>query len=124
MQNIKTEKIDTFKNIPSDNNQYSYEFIENNQALVLDITDDEITIGITDKTSNDIISTIIGFHLQTVNFVKISQVELTSWLSKKLGETDNGIIQPSNTDDNKTLIDKMANDAPTINLVNSICIDA
>ncbi len=116
-------KIDDFKNIPTDDKQYPYKFIENSNAIVLEIKDEKIIVGITEKTSSDVISTLSNFHNEPVEFINISQVELSSWLGKQLGEDKNysGI---SSSFDEKNSLDKIANDAPTINLVNSICIDA
>ncbi len=101
------------------------EFIERNHAIVLEVSDDDITVGITDKTSENTISTIRGYHSGNINFVYIDSVELSSWIGNKMGEANN--LPESNLNnqaDETTLLDKMANDAPTVNLVNSICIDA
>lgn len=118
-------KLDSFKNIPIGNRQYSYEFIETNHAVVLDENEEKITVGITANTSENVKSTITGFHSKPVEFTEINQVELTSWLGKILGEHDSSVPKTSLKDnEDKTMIDRMANDAPTVNLVNSICIDA
>ena len=119
------DKLENYKSIPADSNQYSVEFIQNNFALVLKIDENKITVGITENTSESVISTIQNFHSVPVEFVKIPQVELTSWLGNKLGESDATDKTKAVTSNEDTmLIDKMANDAPTVNLVNSICIDA
>lgn len=126
IENVENNSIEEFLNIPYGEEQYSYEFIEKNHVIVLDLTPNEITVGLTENTDEDIISMIVGFHTQKVRFINIKQVELTSWLGKKMGESDDKVseaISGEHTQD-RTLIDKMANDAPTINLVNSICIDA
>ena len=124
MQDIRLDKIEDY-NIPLDENQYSFEFIETNHVIVLNYSANEITVGITDKANENILSTIISFHTQKVRFVRINQMDLTSWLGKKLGETEKQSVKSESIQDEfNTLIDKIANDAPTINLVNSICIDA
>lgn len=115
--------LNSFQNIPTDKQQYPYEFINNNNALVLEILESKVIIGITENTKEDILSTIIGFHNVPVEFIQIPQVELSLWLGKKLGEDDKN-TEFDNQNDDKNFLDKMANDAPTINLVNSICIDA
>lgn len=125
MQDHKIVSINSFSNIPSDNEQYPIEFIEKNHAIILDISDSEITVGITSNTSKTSISTIIGYHKLKVNFVYIDSVELSSWLGNKLGESKDITGTPKKTmTEDTNLLDKMANDAPTVNLVNSICIDA
>lgn len=115
--------IDDFNNIPTDTNQYPLKFIENNNALVLQITEQEVIIGITEKTSAEIQNTLTNYHNIPIQFVTIPQVELSLWLGKQLGEIKNNENLIKNEDE-KNSLDKIANDAPTVNLVNSICIDA
>ena len=126
MPDNKIVSITSFQNIPDDNKQYPIEFIERNQAIVLNISDDSVTVGITDKTTENSISTILAFHPVKVTFVNIDSVELSSWLGNKLGESTGKTAtrQDLQQQDETNLLDKMANDAPTVNLVNSICIDA
>ena len=120
---MDTATIDSFLNIPTDNVQYSYKFIENSNALVLDASDSRIIVGVTENTSSEVIATLSSYHNVPVDFVIIPQVELSSWLGKQLGEDDKQeSIRISHKVQNS--LDKIANDAPTINLVNSICIDA
>lgn len=115
--------IDDFNNIPTDTNQYPLKFIENNNALVLQIAEQEVIIGITEKTSAEIQNTLTNYHNIPIQFVTIPQVELSLWLGKQLGEdtSNENIVKNENE---KNSLDKIANDAPTINLVNSICIEA
>lgn len=115
--------IDDFNNIPNDNNQYPYAFIENSNALVLASDEKRVIIGVTENTSSDVRSMLLNYHDRPVEFVKITQVELSSWLGKQLGENSGEKVKKDISADRNSL-DKVANDAPTINLVNSICIDA
>ena len=126
MQSNKTISLNSFLNIPDGTEQYPVEFKEKNQAIVLAITSDSVTVGITANTTKNTISTILGFHPYEVNFVNIDPVELSSWLGNKMGETNTSKSPETEQQQTyeTTLLDKMANDAPTINLVNSICIDA
>ena len=56
---------------------------------------------------------------------KVTKDELISYLGKIYGHSEESQISSKKIDlDNATELDKLANDAPTINLVNSICIDA
>lgn len=126
MQDSKIVSINSFPKIPSDNEQYPVEFIERNQAIVLSVSEDAVTVGITENTTDNTISTILGFHPAEVTFVHIDPVELSSWLGNKMGESK-GLKDSQSKQlqqDETNLLDKMANDAPTVNLVNGICIDA
>jgi len=120
--------LENFTHIPEGSLQYPAEFIEANGAIVLDISEKLITVGITEKTHPDIIATISSFHPLPVTFVNIQQMELSSWLGRKFGEGSKDKIKPENektqSSSDTMLLDKLANDAPTVNLVNSICIDA
>lgn len=120
--------LENFLHIPEDSRQYPAEFIEANGALVLDISEKVITVGITEKTPPDIIATISSFHSLPVAFVNIQQMELSSWLGRKFGENSKDKIESENKKNQNNadtmLLDKLANDAPTVNMVNSICIDA
>ena len=125
MQYIRQTNINEFLEIPTDDKQYPFEFIEKNNVLVLDSNDERIVVGTTENTTNDVFQILNSFHSSPVNFVKIPQVELTSWLGKQLGEVNlSKPVEKEIIQSEANSIDKMANDAPTINLVNSICIDA
>ena len=52
MQDIRLDKIEDY-NIPLDENQYSFEFIETNHVIVLNYSANEITVGITDKANEN-----------------------------------------------------------------------
>jgi general secretion pathway protein E/type IV pilus assembly protein PilB len=127
MQEYKAVSLDFYPEIPVGEEQYSFEFIETNGAIVLEAANDHVTIGITDKSGTDALTTLRGFHGQPARFVKIQQDELASWLGRKLG----GNIDARNEKDRASphsagtlFLDKLANDAPVVNLINSICIDA
>jgi general secretion pathway protein E/type IV pilus assembly protein PilB len=125
MQHIRQADIKEFIEIPIDDRQYPFEFIEKNNVLVLEINEERVIVGITEKTEKEVLQILNGFHSLPVDFILIPQVELTSWLGQKLGEMDlseKGRGEVIQSEANS--IDKIANDAPTVNLVNSICIDA
>lgn len=114
--------LESYSSIPSGSEQYSYDFIEANGAIILSKTDTDLLIGLT-KTSNEDLKRILeSFHHTIPSYVAINPVELSSYLGKKLGEDAQSQVQ-SQTLDNSVSLDKIANDAPIINLVNSICID-
>lgn len=127
MINYQNVILENYKNIPNDENQYQVDFIQKNNALVLDKTEKRIVVGITENTSEDIIQLLSDYHENNVDFVVIKQSELSSWLGQLLGEKipneQEKDLLPQQ-DDDALILDKIANDAPTVNLVNSICIDA
>jgi general secretion pathway protein E len=120
--------LETFSHIPEDSQQYPAEFIEATGAIILAVSETDVTVGITEKTSPDVIATIRTFHSVPVTFVTIQQMELSSWLGRKFGEGSKEKItsdtKKTKSNEDTMLLDKLANDAPTVNMVNSICIDA
>ena len=127
METIREESFSSFLPLPEKKDQYTLEFINHSNAVVLKKSENLVTVGITEKTSETVFSTIKSFHSEPVEFVRISQVDLSSWLSNENGQKTNNSEQSSeNNSHNKDshLIDQIANDAPTVNLVNASCIDA
>jgi general secretion pathway protein E/type IV pilus assembly protein PilB len=110
--------------LPEGYNQYSTEFIESRGVIKLSEEPDKVVIGITEKTTEETKNSLINFHLKSVEFVEVDMMGLSSYLSGKLGEADAGEKKDSDTvPDDRVLLDKLANDAPIINFVNSICMD-
>lgn len=117
--------LETFKNIPLDKTQYPIEFIKANGAILLKQDSSSIYVGITENTSISSKNIIKNFHNKPVSFVSIQQADLSSWLSKKYEDKESAIaIQGKDSKNESLTLDKLANDAPTINLVNSLFIDA
>lgn len=127
---FKPASISSYNTIPNDTHQYPIEFIETSGAIVLEYSAEQITVGVSEKISKDTLSTLHYFHTKPVQFVQINSVELSSYLSKKFGmtpEKKSDLTEKGSvlTDQGQSvLLDKLANDAPIVNLVNSICIDA
>jgi general secretion pathway protein E/type IV pilus assembly protein PilB len=100
------------------------EFIEKQGCIKLLEEDHRIIIGFSEKAGKDIKTNLCNFHKKEVSFVPIDGAELSAYLGNKLGEIKGGgKREQSLLQDNRLLLDKLANDAPVINLVNSICID-
>jgi type II secretory ATPase GspE/PulE/Tfp pilus assembly ATPase PilB-like protein len=116
--------IDDFKPLINGDEQYPLEFIENYSVLKLKETDDTVHVGLTDIKNYALIENLINFHRKKVVFYEIEKSELAGYLGERLSRSisrDNGIGVKK---DEKILLDRLANDAPIVNLVNSIMIDA
>lgn len=122
----KYYSIYAFNNIPSfENGQYPSEFVEKNGVLLLNVTEDTVTIGYTEKTSDEAKSILKTYHTQKTEFVLLQYTELTSWLSRQFSSSNSEAANSLETSsDDLQLLDKLANDAPIVNLVNTIVIDA
>lgn len=108
--------------------QYAEEYCEANDVLKLFEDEKQVEIGITENTAQSTLDSLVRFHSgKNVVFKKIEKIDITS----RLGHKDAALSSegsPKNVDalqkqDEKLLLDKLANDAPIVNLVNSICID-
>lgn len=108
--------------------QYAEEYCEANDVLKLFEDEKRVEIGITENTTQSTLDSLVRFHSgKNVVFKKIEKIDITS----RLGHKDSvlsSVGSPKNVDvlqkqDEKLLLDKLANDAPIVNLVNSICID-
>ena len=65
----KYYSIYAFNNIPSfENGQYPSEFVEKNGVLLLNVTEDTVTIGYTEKTSDEAKSLLKTYHTQKTEF--------------------------------------------------------
>ncbi len=114
------KKIKSINEVSTEIRQYPKEFCRINQAIIIESTNDKIVIGITTKTPERLKKTLnLIHHGKNVIYREISISEFQS-LFTKLETTDFD-------SDNSTKIeniDSVENDAPVINIVNSICFEA
>ena len=122
---IKNGSLRQFATIPEGQDQYSMEFIGAWDAIKLREDEKNATIGITRKTPIDVINRLSNFHRKEITFISLETGELSAWLSGKMGEVSvrDGRENGEDRNDSRLSLDNLANDAPVINLVNSICIE-
>lgn len=124
MKDLVTVSLEEFSPLPEGSAQYPVEFIESRGAIKLREDDERITVGLTERADSVTIATIRKFHKQAISFNRINSIELSAYLGKKMGESVlGGAGNEIPTTDDRVLLDKLANDAPIVNLVNSICIE-
>lgn len=113
--NIK-DYISSIKNLT----QYPTKFINNNNVMKLEENDKNITIGFTTDCKPKVKKLLESYHKDlTIKYISISSRELRSYQSK------NSVFNSVELDVNilENDLTRLANDAPIINLVNSIIID-
>ena len=115
--------LSDFFPLPEGDLQYPIEYIENNSVIKLYENDQFVKIGLTVDDSL-IKEELKNFHNKGVEFFIIEKNDLSAYLAKKLSANDRSDILNASGTDEKHLLDKLANDAPVINLVNSIIMDA
>ena len=110
-----------FKPLPEGTEQYPLEYIENNSVIKLRESADSILIGVCNASDILLLENLKNFHRKEVSFFEVDRSELAGYLGDRLSEVS---PKPGAAPDEKLLLDKLANDAPVINLVNSILIEA
>jgi type II secretory ATPase GspE/PulE/Tfp pilus assembly ATPase PilB-like protein len=118
----ETVSLENYEPLPEGAFQYPVEFIEEWGAIKLREDENEVLTGITGTTGEETKNRISRFHKKPVRFLIIDRAELSAYLGNKMGEPDREEKKEAAAD-TRVLLDKLANDAPIINLVNSICID-
>jgi general secretion pathway protein E/type IV pilus assembly protein PilB len=109
--------------LPEGPDQYPAEFIGANGVIKLREKDDLVTVGVTGKATEKTKNLLRNFHRAEIVFIELEGAELSAWLSGKLGEAGGGEGAARGSGDGSLSLDLPANDAPVINLVNSICIE-
>lgn len=123
MNDLPSAPLSDFYPLPEGPGQYRFEFIEAQGIIKLGETDELVEIGVTPKADQGTLESIRHFHPKKAVFYAINPVELSAYLGKKMGEMGAGEGTEDREDNKGVLLDKLANDAPIVNLVNSICID-
>jgi general secretion pathway protein E/type IV pilus assembly protein PilB len=116
--------LSDFLPLPESEYQYPLEFIENNSAIKL--FEDQLSVKIGLVSDNMVLKEeLISFHKQNVDFFYIEKNELSAYLAKKMSLDKQSLDSGrSHSGDERHKLDKLANNAPVINLVNSIIMDA
>jgi len=122
---MKAEKVslEDFSPLPSGKDQYPVDFSQENRAVKLAETEAEVTVGLCDPESASILSTLRLFHRKKLTVRALDPTEFASWIGKSRGRSEIDQAIASDEDDSVAL-DRIANDAPVVNYVNGLIIDA
>jgi general secretion pathway protein E/type IV pilus assembly protein PilB len=104
--------------------QYSIEFCEENKVLFESEDSDGVTVITCNDNKKEILDILRFHHKKEVNLKSVDPVEFASLLGKMQSETNESEQFADNPNNERLLLDKIANDAPIINFVNSLLIDA
>ncbi|MDA3938817.1 MAG: GspE/PulE family protein [Spirochaetia bacterium] len=115
--------ISDFLPLPDDKNQYSSNFTQAHSAVVLKSDDISVTIGICNSDNLELKEILSHFHDKKIIYKRIDHDELSEYLGKLHGGLDDQNLPASSSVNEKLLLDKIANDAPIINFVNSTIIE-
>ena len=116
--------IASYAPIPAGKQQYPEEYCEAHGVLKLNEDPEAVDIGVTESTSPSIRESLQKFHDgKTLRFHEIDRMELAAHLGTRASESDSMSAKNPDSDDERLLLDRLANDAPIVNLVNSLCIE-
>jgi type II secretory ATPase GspE/PulE/Tfp pilus assembly ATPase PilB-like protein len=113
-------RLADFAPIPEGAEQFPLEFVESRGALKLAQDDQRILIGVTDESDILLRSELKYFFKAPLEFIVIDQQELAEFLGRQFSQIPSKVDAEKNE---KLLLDKLANDAPVVNLVNNILLE-
>lgn len=120
----KTVALAEFMPLPEAEGQYPLEYIDANSVIKLREDAEEVLVGVCDPENSTILQYLRNFHGKSVEFFRIDRTELSAYLGKRLSVLESGSQRSAAADDERILLDRLANDAPIVNLVNSLMIEA
>ena len=108
-----------------DTDQYPLEFVEKHALLKLKEDDRLVSVGVCGPLNTGLLEDLKNFHRKQIRCFRIDRSDLSAWMGEKMSDIseDRNLEEIFLTHGESILIDKLAPDAPTVNLVNSILID-
>jgi type II secretory ATPase GspE/PulE/Tfp pilus assembly ATPase PilB-like protein len=113
-----------FMPLPEADQQYPLEYMDAHSVIKLREDDAGVTVGICAPGNEPLLSSLRGFHDKPVTFRRVERPELSAYLGKRLSIIDAESPRGAPPEEERILLDRLANDAPIVNLVNSLMIEA
>ncbi len=123
-QGVLPVSISDFIPLPAGENQYTSEFIESHMAIVLKDTEKYVTVGICKTDSSELRDILSHFHDKRIEYRKLDHDDLSEYLGKLHSRLSEDTFTGNLIGNRKLVLDRIANDAPVINFVNSMIIEA
>jgi type II secretory ATPase GspE/PulE/Tfp pilus assembly ATPase PilB-like protein len=112
-------RLTEFEPLPEGRDQFPLEFVEARGALKLVERDGSAVVGLVDNDDLLLKSELAFFLKMPLEFLSIDRQELAEYLGRQFSH----VSTKSSAPDDKLLLDKLANDAPVVNLVNNILLE-
>ena len=109
---------------PEGEDQYGIEFMRQWSVIKLAETESEVLVGAVQAEDPELAGRLGRFHGKSIRMLAIDATELASFLSKAMSGEPSGKTTELSENDERIMLDRLANDAPVVNLVNSIMSDA
>jgi len=119
----KRARLDEYLPLPAGTEQYPTEFIERNGAVKLAENDDGVVVGLGNTEDRVLRERLSGFHGKPITFFRVDPTELAAYLGRQAAESAPG-AGGGEIQDEKLYLDRLANDAPIVNLVNNLLLEA
>lgn len=121
MQGIEGGSLAGWKPLPEGHEQYSLEFIRSQGLVKLAENEKRVTVGSDRELDETTLLRLESFHRKAIRTVLLDRAEFAAWLSRRLSA---GSEAKERLPASGLSLEGFAADAPTVTLVNSICIDA
>lgn len=115
-------RLDTYLPLPEGDDQFNAVFAENHRALVLRVEAQQAWVGVDTQPSEAFRRRAQTFLKRPVAWVRLAPGELTEQLSRRAGAAAGWGSEPEGGDSENAL-DRLANDAPIVNLVNALLLE-
>lgn len=114
-------RIQDFAPLPCGPRQFSLTFMERHGVLKLADGQDELIVGAVEDPGPDLARTIAFSEGREARFLSVAKSEFSEFVSRFAAEEGAGVEPRLVSEEN--LLDRLANDAPVVNLVNSILLE-
>ena len=121
---MSTVSLSTYEPLPAGDEQYPLAYVEHRGVIKLRETDSAVEVGVCDPADSGLIAQLEAHHNKPVQVHHLDKMELASFLGRAHSTFSGDERYTVVGEDEKLLLDKLANDAPIVNLVNSTVIDA
>jgi type II secretory ATPase GspE/PulE/Tfp pilus assembly ATPase PilB-like protein len=116
------KRLADFRPLPEGKEQLKLEFVERHQAVKLGQKGGTVLVGVADPEDWFLQEELKLYYQAPVEFVPVPEQDIAEYLSGLLSSAGEGA--PSSAPANeKTFLDKLANDAPIVNLANTILLE-
>jgi len=121
---LKRVSLAEFMPLPEADHQYPLEYMDAHSVIKLREDQEEVCVGVCNPHDTSMLRYLRNFHGKPVEFFQIDHAELAAYLGKRLSVIETAASNGDAAADERLLLDRLANDAPIVNLVNSLMIDA
>jgi general secretion pathway protein E/type IV pilus assembly protein PilB len=119
---MKTVSLKDFSFVSEHGAQYERDFILSRGAVKIDEAETELTVAVVETAAEDLIRFLEGFHLpKKVHFARVKKADFASFVGTTTTVRSN---QGPSKEHKGFALDAVEKDAPVINIINALCIDA